>query len=145
MKTITDFPHRRTETEDCWISMPDGVRLAGQVGTFGISWGGFQAIQTAYRAPKDLKVIELRQYFAPRRRIIQVHGQVDMAFAGPTTTLPHLQAGRMRGIAITSTVRSPLVPHIPTLNEAGVPGYEFTQWYFLLAPATLMKATIYCI
>ena len=64
-----------------------------------------------------------------------IAGQVDMAFAGPTTTLPHLQAGRMRGIAITSTVRSPLVPHIPTLNEAGVPGYEFTQWYSLLAPA----------
>jgi len=64
-----------------------------------------------------------------------IAGQVDMAFAGPTTTLPHLQSGRMRGIAITSTARSPLVPEIPTLNEAGVPGYEFTQWYALLAPA----------
>jgi len=64
-----------------------------------------------------------------------IAGQVDMAFAGPTTTLPHLESGRMRGIAITSTVRSPLVPAIPTLHESGVPGYEFTQWYALLAPA----------
>lgn len=64
-----------------------------------------------------------------------IAGQVDMAFAGPTTTLPHLESGRMRGIAITSTARSPLVPAIPTLNESGVPGYEFTQWYALLAPA----------
>ena len=64
-----------------------------------------------------------------------IAGQVDMAFAGPTTTLPHLESGRMRGIAITSTVRSPLVPTIPTLHESGVPGYEFTQWYALLAPA----------
>lgn len=64
-----------------------------------------------------------------------IAGQVDMAFAGPTTTLPHLESGRMRGIAITSTVRSPLVPAIPTLHESGVPGYEFTQWYSLLAPA----------
>jgi len=64
-----------------------------------------------------------------------IAGQVDMAFAGPTTTLPHLKTGRMRGIAITSTARSPLMPDIPTLNEAGVPGYEFTQWYALLAPA----------
>jgi len=64
-----------------------------------------------------------------------IAGQVDMAFAGPTTTLPHLESGRMRGIAITSTVRSPLVPTIPTLHESGLPGYEFTQWYALLAPA----------
>jgi len=64
-----------------------------------------------------------------------IAGQVDMAFAGPTTTLPHLESSRMRGIAITSTVRSPLVPNIPTLHEAGVPNYEFTQWYALLTPA----------
>lgn len=64
-----------------------------------------------------------------------IAGQVDIAFAGPTTTLPHLKSGRMRGIAITSTVRSELVPDIPTLNEAGLPGYEFTQWYALLTPA----------
>jgi tripartite-type tricarboxylate transporter receptor subunit TctC len=41
----------------------------------------------------------------------------------------------MRAIAITSTERVPLVPQIPTIAEAGVPGYEFTQWYALLAPA----------
>ena len=64
-----------------------------------------------------------------------IAGQVDIAFAGPTTTLPHLKTGRMRGIAITSSVRSELVPNIPTLNEAGLPGYEFTQWYALLTPA----------
>ncbi len=64
-----------------------------------------------------------------------IAGQVDMAFAGPTTTLPHLKTGRMRGIAITGSERSSLVPDIPTLNEAGVPGYEFTQWYALLTPA----------
>jgi tripartite-type tricarboxylate transporter receptor subunit TctC len=64
-----------------------------------------------------------------------IAGQVDMAFAGPTTTLPHIQTGRMRAIAITSTERVPLVPQIPTIAEAGVPGYEFTQWYALLAPA----------
>lgn len=64
-----------------------------------------------------------------------IAGQVDMAFAGPTTTLPHMKTGRMRAIAITSTSRVDLVPDIPTLAESGVPGYEFTQWYALLAPA----------
>jgi tripartite-type tricarboxylate transporter receptor subunit TctC len=68
-----------------------------------------------------------------------IAGQVDMAFAGPTTTLPHLQSGRMRAIAITSTVRSELVPQVPTLTESGLPGYEFTQWYGLLAPGKVPR------
>ncbi len=71
-----------------------------------------------------------------------IAGQVDMAFAGPTTTLPHMQTGRMRAIAITSTERVPLVPQIPTIAEAGVPGYEFTQWYALLAPAKTPREII---
>ena len=61
--------------------------------------------------------------------------QVDMAFAGPTTVLPHVQPGRMRALGITSNVRSALFPDVPTMTEAGLPGYEFTQWYALLAPA----------
>lgn len=64
-----------------------------------------------------------------------IAGQVDMAFAGPTTVLPHVQPGRMRAIGITSTARSELFPGVPTMGEAGLPGYEFTQWYGLLAPA----------
>ncbi len=64
-----------------------------------------------------------------------IAGQVDMAFAGPTTVLPHVQPGRMRAIGITSTARSELFPEVPTMGEAGLPGYEFTQWYGLLAPA----------
>ena len=64
-----------------------------------------------------------------------IAGQVDMAFAGPTTVLPHVQPGRMRALGITSNVRSALFAGVPTMTEAGLPGYEFTQWYALLAPA----------
>jgi tripartite-type tricarboxylate transporter receptor subunit TctC len=64
-----------------------------------------------------------------------IAGQVDMAFAGPTTALPHLPSGRMRALGITTTVRSELFADVPTMAEAGVTGYEFTQWYALLAPA----------
>jgi tripartite-type tricarboxylate transporter receptor subunit TctC len=64
-----------------------------------------------------------------------IAGQVDMAFAGPTTVLPHVPPGRMRALGITSTVRSALFPDVPTMTEGGLPGYEFTQWYALLAPA----------
>ena len=64
-----------------------------------------------------------------------IAGQVDLAFAGPTTALPHLKTGRLRALASTAPLRSELLPELPTMVEAGVPGYEFTQWYGLLAPA----------
>ena len=48
--------------------------------------------------------------------------------------MPHIKTGRMRALAITSTTRSDLLPEVPTMAEAGLPGYEFTQWYGLLAP-----------
>jgi len=64
-----------------------------------------------------------------------VSGQVDLAFAGVSTTLPLTSTGRMRPLAITSTQRFELYPQVPTMMEAGVPGYEYTQWYAVLAPA----------
>ena len=64
-----------------------------------------------------------------------VAGQVEMAFASPVTTLPFTGNGRLRPLAITITNRLDIYPAVPTMAEAGLPGYELTQWYALLAPA----------
>jgi tripartite-type tricarboxylate transporter receptor subunit TctC len=64
-----------------------------------------------------------------------IAGQVDWAFAGPTTALPPVNNRRLRALGISSTRRSELFSDVPTMAEAGVPGYEFTQWYGLLVPA----------
>jgi tripartite-type tricarboxylate transporter receptor subunit TctC len=64
-----------------------------------------------------------------------IGGQVDLAFAGPTSALPHLAPGRVRALATSGSRRSEMFPDVPTMAEAGVPGYEFTQWYGLLVPA----------
>ena len=64
-----------------------------------------------------------------------IGGQVDLAFAGPTSALPHLAPGRVRALATSGARRSEMFPDVPTMSEAGVPGYEFTQWYGLLVPA----------
>jgi tripartite-type tricarboxylate transporter receptor subunit TctC len=62
-------------------------------------------------------------------------GQVDLAFTGPTTALPHLKSQRYRALATTASERGELLPDLPTMSESGVAGYEFTQWYGLLVPA----------
>jgi tripartite-type tricarboxylate transporter receptor subunit TctC len=69
-------------------------------------------------------------------------GQVDLAFTGPTTSAPHMSVGRLRAIAITSRQRSPMFPALPTMVEAGVPDYEFTQWYGLVTPAKTPREAI---
>jgi tripartite-type tricarboxylate transporter receptor subunit TctC len=64
-------------------------------------------------------------------------GTVDLNFESPPNVLPHLQAGKLKALAITSTKRSPLLPDVPTLAEAGVPNAEMLQWFAVLAPAGL--------
>ncbi|MCC6534583.1 MAG: tripartite tricarboxylate transporter substrate binding protein [Burkholderiales bacterium] len=69
-------------------------------------------------------------------------GQVDLAITGPTTAAPHMDRGRLRAIAVTSRERSATFAALPTMMEAGVPDYEFTQWYGLMAPAKTPREAI---
>ncbi len=69
-------------------------------------------------------------------------GHVPVFFAVISTAVPHVQAGKARGIAVTGTQRAEAVPDIPTIAEAGVPGYAATNWYGLLAPAKTPKPVI---
>jgi tripartite-type tricarboxylate transporter receptor subunit TctC len=64
-----------------------------------------------------------------------ISGQVDFSFPSLTAGLPQATAGRVRPLAVTSATRSPASPDLPTIAEAGLPGYEFTSWQLVLAPA----------
>jgi tripartite-type tricarboxylate transporter receptor subunit TctC len=67
--------------------------------------------------------------------IDMVAGQVATMAATILTGMPQIRAGRLRPLGITSAARSPIVPDIPTVAEAGLPGFESVQWYGMLAPA----------
>lgn len=62
-------------------------------------------------------------------------GEVQVAFVPPVTGLPHVKSGRLRALAVTSAKRSPTLPDVPTVAEAGVSGFEYTGWLAILAPA----------
>ena len=62
-------------------------------------------------------------------------GQVSLMFDQILTALPHARSGRLRALGVTTEKRSPAAPQIPTLSEAGLPGYAVTTWHGLLAPA----------
>lgn len=69
-------------------------------------------------------------------------GQVDLMFDAVTTMADHARAGKVRAIATSGKERSSVLPDVPTLNEAGVPGYEATIWLGLMAPAGTPKAVV---
>jgi tripartite-type tricarboxylate transporter receptor subunit TctC len=62
-------------------------------------------------------------------------GQIQMMMTGAPAILPHSSAGALRALGVSSDHRIPAAPDIPTIAEAGVPGFEASQWYGVLAPA----------
>jgi len=69
-------------------------------------------------------------------------GDTQVYFGTPPSVLPQIQAGRLRGLAITNRTASPLIPGLPGMEEAGVPGYEISFWYGLFAPAGTPAAIV---
>lgn len=69
-------------------------------------------------------------------------GQVSMYFGTTPSSVPFVRAGRLRALAVTSAKRSPAVPDIPTVAEAGLPGFEQSAWHGLFAPSGTPPAII---
>jgi tripartite-type tricarboxylate transporter receptor subunit TctC len=69
-----------------------------------------------------------------------IAGRLDAASVGAAAIIPHIQAGKLRCIATGSTRRLPQLPDVPTVAEQGYPGFEMTQWYGMLAPASMPQA-----
>ena len=65
-----------------------------------------------------------------------------MAFSAMALVLPHVKTDRLRVLGIASAKRAPQLPHIPTISEAGVPGFEIGTWAGLLAPARTPQAIV---
>jgi tripartite-type tricarboxylate transporter receptor subunit TctC len=71
-----------------------------------------------------------------------IAGQIQMVFGTLLLTGAHVKAGRLRVLAVTTSQRWPGAPDLPTMQEAGVPRFEITQWYGMLAPAKTPQAII---
>lgn len=71
-----------------------------------------------------------------------IGGQVDVMFDAVTTMAEQIKAGKVKALATTGRVRSEVLPDVPTMSEAGVPGYEATIWLGLMAPRGTPKAVV---
>ncbi|HWI15829.1 MAG TPA: tripartite tricarboxylate transporter substrate-binding protein, partial [Burkholderiales bacterium] len=66
-------------------------------------------------------------------------GRVPISFSSPLVMQPHVKAGRLKALGVTSAKRSSGWPEVPTISEAGVKGYEMDAWYALLVPSSTPK------
>jgi tripartite-type tricarboxylate transporter receptor subunit TctC len=69
-------------------------------------------------------------------------GQVDVMFDNMSSSMPHIQSGKLRALAVTGAARDPRLPSVPTIAESGVPGYAGTSWWTLAAPRSMPAALV---
>jgi tripartite-type tricarboxylate transporter receptor subunit TctC len=94
------------------------------------------------RTAGGLDIIHVPYKGAGPAMVDMLGGQVDFMFDNLPTALPHIKAGKLRGLAVTSAARSPLAPELPTMAEAGVPNFELATWFAFFAPATTPRALV---
>jgi tripartite-type tricarboxylate transporter receptor subunit TctC len=71
-----------------------------------------------------------------------IGGQVQVAFDNAPNVLPHVKAGKLRALGVSTATRSPLAPELPTLAESGVPGFDVEVWFGIVAPAGTPKDVV---
>ncbi len=69
-------------------------------------------------------------------------GQIDMMITDNATGLPHIKSGKLRALGVSTLKRSPLLPDVPTIDEAGVKGYDMSYWFAAYAPAKTPPAVV---
>lgn len=69
-------------------------------------------------------------------------GEIDVVFSDMAVVLPHVQAGRLRALAVTGEKPTPLVPGLPTVSESGVPGFVMTSWWGIFGPAGMPQPVV---
>jgi tripartite-type tricarboxylate transporter receptor subunit TctC len=74
--------------------------------------------------------------------VAAISGEVAGTFGNISQAIGHVKSGRLRALAVTSTTRSSAMPQLPTVAEAGVPGYEFLTWHGILAPKGTPKPIV---
>jgi tripartite-type tricarboxylate transporter receptor subunit TctC len=71
-----------------------------------------------------------------------IAGQAQLMFATSASVIPYIKAGRLRALAVTTAQRSASVPELPTVSEAGVPGFEAITWHGVVVPAATPAALV---
>src|ERR1700716_3108292 len=104
------------------------------VATAGVGTGQ-HLVAAAFMKAAGVKMLEVPYKGSPPAFTDLLAGRIDLFFDSIAASLPYVQSGQARGIAVLSSRRSPLIPDVPTLAEAGVPGLDVDSWLGIFVPA----------
>ena len=110
-------------------------------GSSGSGGGAHLAIEL-FKAMAGINITHIPYKGAAPALTDLMGGQIQLTFSQPPVVLPHLKGGRLKVLATTGARRSIALPDVPTVAEAGVPGYEATSWQGVVAPAGTDKAIV---
>lgn len=91
---------------------------------------------------ENIKLVAIPYKSSAQMTTDAIGGQFEILFHNAQPLMPHVKAGTLRPIAITSAKRSPMLPDIPTMIESGIPGFEITAWFGVMAPGTTPQPLI---
>jgi len=95
-----------------------------------------------FRTMANVKITHIPYKGTGPALVDAVAGQVHMLFGNVLSSLVHAKSGRLRALAVTTPARSKVLPDLPTINESGVPGYENSTWFGVIAPAGTPPAIV---
>ena len=95
-----------------------------------------------FKAMAGLDIVHVPYKGSSGARTDVLGGQVQMMFDAITTMAPNVRAGKLKALGTTGKTRSPVLPEVPTVSEAGVPGYEAVIWLGVMAPAGTPKPIV---
>ena len=82
-----------------------------------------------------IQTTEVNYKSTPQAITAVISGETSLGFPATSAAVPYARSGKLRALAVTTPKRSAMMPEVPSLSEAGVPGYDVTTWYGLLVPA----------
>jgi tripartite-type tricarboxylate transporter receptor subunit TctC len=104
--------------------------------TMGSSGTGTSPQMTGelFRRRAEIDIVHVPYKGGPEATTALLGGQIDCLFAITSTALPHIEAGRLRALAVTSRERTALLPQVPTVSESGLAGFEAVTWFGFTVP-----------
>ena len=109
--------------------------------TSGVGAASHLAIEM-FKRMSDVEMVHIPYKGAGAATAAVVAGQVNLLFTSTGAAMPHIKAGRLRALGVTTAKRTPALPDVPTIAETGLAGFQVDGWYALMAPAKTPKAVI---
>ncbi|MDH5343775.1 MAG: tripartite tricarboxylate transporter substrate-binding protein, partial [Betaproteobacteria bacterium] len=103
-------------------------------GSSGVGGAGHLALEL-FNLQAGTKIVHIPYKGGGPSIVDLVAGNINLIFATAASSVPHINTGRIRALAVTTAKRSGLVPDLPTISEAGLKGFEANNWYGVLVPA----------